>query len=89
MGSISSSLREKRSGGGKLTVGLKQAASACRPTPPRTRSTRRARPSKDFKAVGATCADLDVKAKATTDIVAGDLGESDLTELSPDFPDAG
>jgi len=78
-------LREKRSGGAKLTVGLKQAAIRlpADAAPDKVEAARKT--LEDFKAAGATCADLEAKAKAAGDIVAGDLGESDLSELSPDF----
>ncbi len=78
-------LREKRSGGGKLTVGLKQAAIRLPADATQDRIDAAHKALEDFKAAGATCADLDAKAKGAGDIVAGDLGESDLTELSPDF----
>ncbi len=38
-----------------------------------------------FRTAGATCADLEAKAAAFPNLVAGDLGSSDITDLGPEF----
>jgi peptidyl-prolyl cis-trans isomerase SurA len=79
-------LREKRSGGGKLTVSLKQAAIRLPSDAAQDKVDAATKTLVAFKtSSNATCADLEAKAKADGDIVAGDLGSSDLADLAPDF----
>jgi peptidyl-prolyl cis-trans isomerase SurA len=78
-------LKEKRTGGGVQTVHLKQAAVrlAQDAKPDEVEAARKVLAA--FKDEGATCANLESKASGRTDLVAGDLGESELSDLSPDF----
>ena len=78
-------LREKRSGGAKLTVSLKQAAIRLPADAAQDKVDDARKTLLAFKAAGATCADMEAKAASTGVIVAGDLGESDLSDLAPDF----
>jgi peptidyl-prolyl cis-trans isomerase SurA len=78
-------LKEKRTGGASESVHLKQAA---------VRLPQDAKPDQieaarkilvDFQSVGATCSDLEAKAAGHGDLIAGDLGESEVSDLAPDF----
>lgn len=81
-------LRERRAGGQTTTVSLKQAAVRLAADAPADKVAAAQKTLAAFSATGATCADLEAKAAAYPDIVAGDLGESNVTDLSPDFRSA-
>jgi peptidyl-prolyl cis-trans isomerase SurA len=78
-------LRDKRSGSGATTVSLKQAAVRLASDAPADQVAAAEKTLADFRGSGATCADLESKAQAVQGMVAGDLGQSDINELSPDF----
>ena len=81
-------LRDKRSGAGQTLVSLKQVAVALPAGASQT----------DIDAAGAKlvavrgqikgCADLEATAGKTPGVVAGDLGEAEIADLSPEFKDA-
>ena len=78
-------LRDRRTAAGAVVVSLKQAAVrlAADATPDQVQAAQKT--LADFRATGATCADLDAKAAGVAGLVAGDLGQSDINDLSPDF----
>jgi peptidyl-prolyl cis-trans isomerase SurA len=78
-------LRDKRAGGGNVSVSLKQAAVRLAQDAPQDQVDAARTTLESFRAVGATCADLETKAAAYPGVVAGDLGESDIADLAPDF----
>lgn len=78
-------LRERRAGGASTTVSLKQAAVRLAADAPADKVEAAEKTLAAFGATGATCANLEAKAAAYPDIVAGDLGESNVNDLSPDF----
>ncbi len=79
-------LREKRTGGGSLMVSLKQAAVRLPADAPADQLATATRTLQDFRASsGASCADLETKAAGVAGVVASDLGESDVNDLSADF----
>jgi len=78
-------LRDKRAGAGSVTVSLKQAAVRL-PADATADQVQAAQGTLEgFRSSGATCADLEAKAAAVQGLVAGDLGQSDLNDLSEDF----
>ena len=78
-------LRDKRTGGGALTVSLKQAAVrlGSDATPDQLGAAQKTLAG--FRTSGATCADLEAKAAGTPGLVAGDLGKSNVSDLSAEF----
>ena len=78
-------LRERRAGGTSTTVSLKQAAVRLAADAPADKVAAAQKTLEAFSTSGATCADLESKAAAFPDVVAGDLGESNVNDLSPDF----
>ena len=78
-------LREKNAGGGSTIVDLKQAAVrlAADATPDQVSAAQKT--LADFSATAPNCKDLEEKAKAVPGLVAGDLGRSDIKDLSGDF----
>jgi peptidyl-prolyl cis-trans isomerase SurA len=78
-------LRDKRAGANATLVNLKQAAIKL-PTDPTPEQLSDAQAKLDtLKAHFTTCAALDDQAHKIDGVVAGDLGETDISELSPDF----
>ncbi|MEI9963742.1 MAG: peptidylprolyl isomerase [Caulobacteraceae bacterium] len=78
-------LQDERTGVGATTVDLKQAAvRLAADAPPAQVETARQTLEK-FRATGATCANLESQAANYGDIVAGDLGQSEIGDLAPDF----
>jgi peptidyl-prolyl cis-trans isomerase SurA len=81
-------LRDRRSGAGTVTVSLKQAALRLASDAPADQVESAQKTLEQFSSSGATCADLEAKAAAVPGLVAGDLGQSDVNDLSPEFRDA-
>jgi len=78
-------LKDKRSGAGAVTVNLKQAAVRLATDAPADQVQAAQQTLASFRGSGATCADLEAKAASVPGLVAGDLGQSDINDLSPDF----
>jgi peptidyl-prolyl cis-trans isomerase SurA len=78
-------LRDKRSGAGSVMVSLKQAAVRLAQDAPAEQVAAAQKTLEDFRGSGATCADLEAKAAGVPGVVAGDLGQSDINDLSPEF----
>ena len=78
-------LREKNAGGASVTVDLKQAAVRLTADAPADQVAAAQKTLADFAATTPTCANLEEKAKAYPAIVSGDLGKSDVKDLSADF----
>ena len=78
-------LREKNAGGGSTIVDLKQAAVRLEAdsTPEQVAAAQKT--LADFRAASPTCKDLEAKAAGFPGLVAGDLGKSDVKDLTPDF----
>ncbi len=81
-------LRDKRSGTAGTTVSLKQAAVRLASDAPQDQLDAAAKSLEAVRATGATCADLEARAAAVPGVVAGDLGQSDVSDLAPDFKTA-
>jgi len=78
-------LRDKRSGAGSVVVNLKQAAVRL-PTDASPDQVAAAQTKLDaLKDKFTTCADLESEAGKFSGVVAGDLGETDVNELTPEF----
>ena len=78
-------LRDRRAGGGSAMVSLKQAAVRL-PTDATDAQIAAANQTLTaFRATGAVCSNLESKAAAYPGLVAGDLGESPVTDLAPEF----
>ncbi len=81
-------LRDKRSGAGQTLVSLKQVAIALPPTATQadidTANSKLLAVRSQIKG----CADLEATAGKTPGVVAGDLGEAEVADLSPEFKDA-
>ena len=81
-------LRDKRSGAGQTLVSLKQAAIAL-PATATPADIEAARVKLEgVKATIKDCATLEATAGKTPGVVAGDLGEAEIADLSPEFKDA-
>lgn len=78
-------LRNKRAGAGSVSVNLKQAAVRLSADAPADQVQAAQATLTSFKGSGATCADLEQKATGISGLVAGDLGQSEVTDLSDDF----
>jgi len=81
-------LKDKRSGAGQTLVSLKQAAVAL---PPNASAAEVEGARVKLEAVKATikdCKTLEATAGKTPGVVAGDLGEAEVNDLSPEFKDA-
>ena len=78
-------LRDKRSGAAGTTVNLKQAAVRLPAGAPQDQIDAASKTLDAVRATGATCADLEAKAATVAGAVAGDLGQSEVTELAPEF----
>ncbi len=78
-------LRDKRAGGGVMTVSLKQAAVRLAADAPADEVEQARKSLESFAGSGATCADLEAKAASYDGVVASDLGESSVEDLSPEF----
>ncbi|MDB5435823.1 MAG: peptidyl-prolyl cis-trans isomerase family protein [Phenylobacterium sp.] len=81
-------LRDKRSGSGQTLVNLKQAAIAL-PATATDADVEAARVKLEgVKASIKDCQTLEATAGKTPGVVAGDLGEAEINDLSPEFKDA-
>ena len=81
-------LRDKRSGAGSTLVNLKQAAVAL-PAGASDADVAAARAKLEtVRASAKGCADLEAAAAKSEGVVAGDLGEAEVTDLAPEFRDA-
>jgi len=81
-------LKDKRSGAGQTLVSLKQAAVALDPAAsPADVEAARAK-LEAVKASIKDCKTLEATAGKTPGVVAGDLGEAEINDLSPEFKDA-
>ena len=80
-------LRDKRSGAGSTMVELKQAAIrlTADSTPDQVSAAKAS--LEGLKGKVADCKALDTEAAKVTGVVAGDLGEADVNDLSPEFRD--
>ncbi len=78
-------LRDKNAGGGSTIVDLKQAAVrlAADATPAQVAAAQKT--LSDFGATSPNCKDLESKAGGFQGMVAGDLGKSDVKDLTADF----
>jgi peptidyl-prolyl cis-trans isomerase SurA len=78
-------LRDKRSGAGSTMVELKQAAIrlGADATPDQVAAAKASLES--LKTKVADCKALDTEAAKVSGVVAGDLGEADVNDLSPEF----
>ncbi|MFI4964262.1 MAG: peptidylprolyl isomerase [Caulobacterales bacterium] len=81
-------LKDKRSGAGQTLVSLKQAAIAL-PATATAADVEAARAKLEtVKAAIKGCKTLEATAGKTPGVVAGDLGEAEINDLSPEFKDA-
>ena len=81
-------LRDKRSGSGQTLVSLKQAAIAL-PATATSGQIEEARVKLEAVRLAIKgCADMEATAGKTAGVVAGDLGEAEIGDLSPEFKDA-
>lgn len=78
-------LREKTAGGASTTVDLKQAAVRLAADASAGDVAAAQKTLAAFAATQPTCADLEAKAAQIQGIVAGDLGKSDVKDLSDEF----
>ena len=78
-------LREKNAGGGNTLVDLKQAAVRLPADATPDQVTLAQKTLTDFSASAPNCKDLESKAAGFPGVVAGDLGRSDVKDLSADF----
>ncbi len=78
-------LRDKRSNAAGSTVSLKQAAIRLATDATKDQIDAATKILEVVRATGAVCTDLEAKAGAVAGVVAGDLGQSDVTELAPEF----
>ena len=78
-------LREKSAGGASMTVDLKQAAVRLAADASADDVTTAQKTLAAFAATQPTCADLETKAAGVQGVVAGDLGKSDVKDLSNEF----
>jgi peptidyl-prolyl cis-trans isomerase SurA len=81
-------LRDKRSGAGSTLVNLKQAAVAL-PAGASDADIAAARAKlQSVRAAVKSCKDLEAAAAKSQGVVAGDLGEAEVTDLAPEFRNA-
>ncbi|MFI4949404.1 MAG: peptidylprolyl isomerase [Caulobacterales bacterium] len=81
-------LRDKRSGAGQTLISLKQAAIALPATAtPADVEAARAK-LETVRAQIKDCATLEATAGKTQGVIAGDLGEAEVNDLSPEFKEA-
>ena len=78
-------LREKNAGGASMTVDLKQAAVRLAADASADDVAAAQKTLASFAATQPTCADLEAKAAGVQGMVAGDLGKSDVKDLSNEF----
>ena len=78
-------LRQKSSGAGSTTVALKQAAVALDPAAPEAAVTAARTKLTSLRSQLKGCEDLETRAGAVEGVVAADLGEAELGDLTPEF----
>lgn len=81
-------LRDKRAGGGTSLVTLKQAAVIVPSEADEATVAAASRSLEQVRALSPTCADLESKAAGVTGVLAGDLGEAEVSGLAPGFAEA-
>jgi len=81
-------LKDKRSGAGQTLVSLKQAAIALPATASQADVDAARVKLEAVKATIKDCKTLEATAGKTPGVVAGDLGEAEVSDLSPEFKDA-
>lgn len=81
-------LKEKRAGGSKPLVTLKQAAVSLDGTADQAAVDAAAASLEKLRALNPTCTDLEAKAGQVPGVIAGDMGEMELTDLTGDFAEA-
>ena len=78
-------MRDRRTSGGQTMVTLKQAAVRLPADAGEAQIAEATRKLTSLRALNPTCADLEAKAGQIPDVVAGQLGETDVAELVPVF----
>jgi peptidyl-prolyl cis-trans isomerase SurA len=78
-------LRDKRAGSHATLVNLKQAAVKLPPDAAPDHVAAAQAKLETLKSQFTTCAELETQAHKIDGVVAGDLGEADISDLSPDF----
>ncbi len=81
-------LKEKRSGASATLVTLKQVAVPLEGEPSADQLATATAMLEKVRPLVTSCADLEAKAGGVEGVVAGDLGEVDITTLTPAFADA-
>jgi peptidyl-prolyl cis-trans isomerase SurA len=81
-------LQSKRAGGGQTLVNLKQAAVRLAADAPDSGIQAARQALEALRASSPDCDSLQSKAAAVPGVIAGDLGESDMNDLGPDFRSA-
>lgn len=81
-------LREKRAGTGATLVNLKQAAVALPPNASADLVAQATATLQTLRGQVTGCGDLEAKASSVNGVVAADLGEAEIKDLSPAFRDA-
>jgi peptidyl-prolyl cis-trans isomerase SurA len=81
-------LRDKRAGGAATLVTLKQAAIQVAAEADQPTLDAAAASLERVRALNPTCADLEAKAGQVPGVLAGDLGEAELSGLAPGFAEA-
>jgi len=81
-------LRSKRAGGGQTLITLKQAAVRLAKDAPDSDVQAARQTLAALRATAPDCGSLESKAAAIPGVIAGDLGESGLNDLGPDFRQA-
>jgi peptidyl-prolyl cis-trans isomerase SurA len=78
-------VKDRRTGGGSTMVTLKQAAVRLPASASDADIAEAAKSLNALRALNPTCADLETKAATVPGVVAGELGETDVADLSPVF----
>lgn len=81
-------LKEKRAGGTKPLVTLKQAAVSLDGSADQAAIDAAAGSLEKLRALNPTCADLEAKAGQVPGVIAGDMGEMEMTDLTGEFATA-
>ena len=81
-------LRDKRAGGGSSLVTLKQAAVIVPAEADEAAVAAAGRSLEQVRALSPTCSDLEAKAATVSGVLAGDLGEAEVSGLAPGFAEA-
>lgn len=81
-------LRDKRAGSKTAIVDLKQVASPLAPNASQAQVDAAAKVLNDLKPKISSCATLEATAGKIDGLVAGDLGEAEITDLAPAFQEA-